>query len=188
MIFACEKFRPYILGSHVIIHTDHATIKYLTTKKDAKPRLIRWVLLLQEFDLEIKDKKGSDNVIADHLSRLEQPDEQEKRIEIEENFPNEQLFQVSVQTPCYVDIGNFLSCGLMPPEFIYQQKRKLRTDAKFYKWDDPLVFRRRANQIIRICVPETEQAGIVDKCHSSPYGGHFVRDKTTQKILQSGFY
>ena len=50
MVFACEKFRSYILGSHVIIHTDHATIKYLMAKKDEKPRLIRWVLLLQEFD------------------------------------------------------------------------------------------------------------------------------------------
>ena len=68
MVFGCEKFRPYILGSHVVIHTDHAAIKYLMVKRDAKPRLIRWVLLLQEFDFEIKDKKGSDNVIADHLS------------------------------------------------------------------------------------------------------------------------
>ena len=142
MVFACEKFRPYILGSHVIIHTNHAAIKYLMAMKDAKPRLIRWVLLLQEFDMEIKDKKGSDNVIDDHLSRMEKPTEEEKGTEKEENFPDEQLFQVSVQTPCYADIVSFLACGLMPPEFNYQQKRKLRNDVRFYIWDDPLLFRR----------------------------------------------
>ena len=120
MVFACEKFRSYILGSHVIIHTDHATIKYLMEKKDAKPRLIKWVLLLQEFYLEIEDKKGSDNVIAYHLSRLERLIEGERGTEIEENFPDEQLFQVSVQVPWYADIVNYLDCGIMPPEFNYQ--------------------------------------------------------------------
>ena len=142
MVFACEKFRPYILGSHVLIHTDHAAIRYLMTKKDAKPRLIRWVLLLQEFDIEIKDKKVSDNVIADHLSRLEKTTEEEKGGEILENFSDEQLFLLSVQTPWYADIVNYLACGIMPYEFSSLQKRKLRTDSIFYIWDDPLLFRR----------------------------------------------
>ena len=99
MVFSCEKIRPYILGSHVVIHTGHAAIKYLMEKKDAKPRLIRWVLLLQEFDLEIKDKKGSDNVIADHLSILERIAGTEKGTKIAEIFPDEQLLMLSVQTP-----------------------------------------------------------------------------------------
>ena len=103
---SCEKFRPYILGSHVIIHTDHATNKYLMAKKDTKPRLIIWVLLLQEFGLEIKDKKGRDNVIVDHLSRLEGSIEEEKGNEIAENFLDEQLFKLSVQVPWYADIVN----------------------------------------------------------------------------------
>ena len=74
--------------------------------------------MLQEFNLEVKDKKGNDNVIADHLSRLEKPteDERDERgTEIEENFPDEQLFPVSVQVPWYANIVNYLACGVMPP-------------------------------------------------------------------------
>jgi hypothetical protein len=62
VVFAFEKFRSYIVNSKVIIYTDHAAIKYLLSKKDAKPRLIRWILLLQDFDVEIWDKKGSEIV------------------------------------------------------------------------------------------------------------------------------
>ena len=57
VVFAIDKFRSYIVGSKVIVYTDHTAIRYLLSKKDAKPRLIRWILLLQEFDLEIRDKK-----------------------------------------------------------------------------------------------------------------------------------
>jgi len=78
-----------LVGSKVIVYTDHAAIKYLLTKADSKPRLIRWILLLQEFDLVNKDKKGSENLVADHLSRLVNEEVTLKKLEIRDEFPDE---------------------------------------------------------------------------------------------------
>ena len=67
VVFAMDKFRSYLVGAKVIVYTDHTALKYLLTKKGGKPRLIHWILLLQEFYLEIRDKKGADNCVADHI-------------------------------------------------------------------------------------------------------------------------
>nr|GEV15393.1 hypothetical protein [Tanacetum cinerariifolium] len=96
VVYAFEKFRPYLVLSKNIVYTDHSALKYLLSKQDAKLRLIWWVLLLQEFDIIIRDKKGTKNLAADHLSRLENPykDVFENK-DINENFPLETLGKIS---------------------------------------------------------------------------------------------
>jgi hypothetical protein len=71
VVLALEKFTSYLVGTKVIVYTDHTALKYVFMNKDAKPRLIQWILLLQEFDLKIGDKKGVENSVADHLSHLQ---------------------------------------------------------------------------------------------------------------------
>ncbi|KAI5326989.1 hypothetical protein L3X38_026385 [Prunus dulcis] len=133
VVFALEKFRSYLVGAKIIVYTDHAALKYLLSKKDAKPRLIRWVLSLQEFDLEIQDKKGSENVVADHLSRLIIPAATEAdSLPLSESFPDEQLFAVKIDTPWFADIVNYLAKGAVHPDFSYQQKKKFLSDVKHY--------------------------------------------------------
>ena len=114
MVFALDKFWSYIIKSKVIVYTDHATIIYLFTKKDAKPILIRWNLLLQEFDVEIKDKKGSENAVADHLSRLE-IEKGDQIMPIQEVFPDELLFKAEVKLLWYTNFVNYLAYGVLSP-------------------------------------------------------------------------
>ena len=188
VVFSYDKFRPYIIGSNVIIHTDHVALRYLMQKKDAKPQLIRWVLLFQEFDLEIQDKWGIENVVADHLSCLENGSDNEGSIEIDEYFPNEQMMLMETYFPWYADIVNYLACNVLPKEFNSRKKKKFLYDVKCYQWDDPLLFRRCADQVIRRCVPEVEYDGILEHCNFSPYEGHMGPLRTSRKILDSGFY
>nr|XP_028949386.1 uncharacterized protein LOC114821442 [Malus domestica] len=125
VVFALEKFRSYLIGTKVIVFSDHAALKYLLTKKDAKPRLIRWILLLQEFDLEIKDKKGSENVVADHLSQLVHSNTEEDLIPLRESFPDEQLFSLKITDPWYADIINYKVIKRIPDDFTRAKKDKL---------------------------------------------------------------
>nr|GEV81380.1 reverse transcriptase domain-containing protein [Tanacetum cinerariifolium] len=96
VVYAFEKFRPYLILSKSIVYMDHSALKYLLNKQDAKPRLIQWVFLLQEFDIIKRDKKGTENLAADHLSRLENPhkDVLENKV-INENFPLKTLGKIS---------------------------------------------------------------------------------------------
>jgi hypothetical protein len=113
MVFAIKKFRSYLVGSKVIVYTDHAALKYLLMKKDPKPCLIRWILLLQEFDLEIRDKKGVENFVADHLSRLQF--EESAKLPINDYMRDDTLLKVSTTDPWYANIVNYIVARYIPP-------------------------------------------------------------------------
>ena len=186
MVYALDKFRAYLVGADIVIFTDHSALKYLLTKQNAKARLIRWVLLLQEFNLQIKDKKGVENVVADHLSRLTLAHDTHSA-PINDEFPEESLMQLE-KAPWYAHIANFLTTGEIPVEWKGQDKKYFFAKIHSYYWEEPFLFKYCADQIIRKCVPEEEQQGILTHCHESACGGHFSSQKTAMKVLQSGFY
>jgi hypothetical protein len=113
VVFAIEKFRSYLVGAKVIVCTDHAALKYLLMNKDAKPCLIRWILLLQEFDLEIRDKKGVENFVVDHLSHLQF--EESAELPINDYMRYDTLLKVSTTDPWYANIINNIVASYIPP-------------------------------------------------------------------------
>ena len=115
VVFALEKFRSYIVRSSVTIFPDHAALKYLLFRQDTKPRLTRWILLCQEFNLTIKDKKGVENVVANHLSRLVSETTSEG-LPIGDTFLDEQRFAI-VHCPWYAVIVNYLVIGQIPSQW-----------------------------------------------------------------------
>jgi hypothetical protein len=185
VVFALEKFRSYLLGTKVIVFSDHAALKYLLKKKDAKPRLIRWILLLQEFDLEIRDKSGAENLVADHLSRLLLDKDSSPLMD---EFPDEHLFSISGETPWYADIVNYLVSKTFPGTLSRNEREKTKRDARFYMWDDPYLWKHCPDQVIRRCVPQVEFQSVMQFCHSEACGGHFGHNRTFRKVLECGLY
>ncbi|GJW28262.1 putative nucleotidyltransferase, ribonuclease H [Tanacetum coccineum] len=114
VVFAFDKFISYLILSKTIVHTDQSALRHLFKKQDAKPRLIRWILLLQEFDIEIKDRKRTENVAADHLSRIEN-DETSDDSEVDDNFPGETVMEINTKDePWFTDFANYLVDDIIP--------------------------------------------------------------------------
>ena len=160
MVYALDRSCSYLIGSKIVIFTDHSALKYLLSKKDAKPRLIRWILLLQEFNIEIKDKKWVENVVADHLSRLVLSKTLEP-LPIQDSFPDEQLFATISHSPWYADIANYLASGETPKEWKQQDKNKFFTEVKQFFCDEPYLFKYITDQIIRRCIPDHEINSVI---------------------------
>ncbi|GJX51609.1 reverse transcriptase domain-containing protein [Tanacetum coccineum] len=168
-----------------IVYTDHSALKYLLAKQDAKPRLLCWILLLQEFDVIIHDKKGAENLAADHLSRLENPHQSDpEKKEITETFPLETLGMVTFRgdsnTPWFADISNYHAGNFIVKGMSSQQKKKFFKDVKHYFWDDPYLFRICADQVIR-----QDAHDLVTRCDACQRQGKILqRDEMPQNAIQ----
>nr|GEV74065.1 reverse transcriptase domain-containing protein [Tanacetum cinerariifolium] len=194
VVYAFKKFQPYLVLSKIIVYTDHSVLKYLFSKQDTKPRLLRWVLLLQEIDITIRDKKkGAENLASNHLSRLENPRQSmlDKK-EINDTFSLETLNMVSFcgdsSTPWFADFaiyhaGNFVVKGMST-----KQKNKFFKDVKYYFWDDPFLFKICVDQVIRRCIHGQEAIDILKAYHNRPTGGHHGLNYTAKKVFDFGFY
>lgn len=154
-------------------------------KKDVKPRLIRQVLLLQEFDIEVKDRRGCENQVAHHLSRLEAAQKIKNEPNINDAFLDKQVLVSTLDLiPWFAEFANFLVSKLIPEGLTYQQKKKFLYDVGKYFWDQPYFYRVCADNIIRRCVPEAKMLLIVEARYASPIGGHHGGFQKSHKILE----
>nr|GFA72170.1 reverse transcriptase domain-containing protein [Tanacetum cinerariifolium] len=192
VVYAFEKFRSYLIMNKSIVYTDHSALKYLFAKKDAKARLLRWILLPHEFDFKVIDTRGVENYAADHLSLLENPYKNTfDPKEINETFPLESLNKVAHKdpsTPWFADLANYHVGNFIIKGMTSQQKQKFFKDARHYFWDNPYPFRTCADKIIRRCVAGKEAIDILNACYSGPTGGHYGANYTAKKVFDSGFY
>ncbi|GJT27129.1 hypothetical protein Tco_0907404 [Tanacetum coccineum] len=151
------------------------------------------ILLLQEFDVIIHDKKGAENLVADHLLRLENPHQDVlENKEITKKFPLETLGMVTFRgddsTPWFSDFANYHARNFVIKGMSCQQKNKFFKDVKHYFWEDPYLFKICADQVIRRCIFGQEAYDILMACHDGPTGGHHSANYTAKKVFDSGLY
>nr|GEY47542.1 reverse transcriptase domain-containing protein [Tanacetum cinerariifolium] len=163
VVYAFKRFRSYLIMNKSIMHMDHSALKYLFAIRDAKARLLWWVLLLQEFDFDVIDTKGAENLAADHLSRLENPYENVlDPKEINETFPLETLSMVTFRgdssASWFADFANYHAGNFIVKD-----------------------------QVIRRCVHVKEALDILEACHNGPTEGHHGANLTAKKVFDSDY-
>ena len=148
-------------------------------------RVTRWLLLLQKFNIMIKDQPSKENQVADFLSRINTSGED---VPVSDSFPNENLFSISIKSPWFIDIAKYLSSGKLPSDFLPREKRQVIKKSARYSWITGDLFYIGNDLIIRRCIREDEILDILKACHDEPCGGHFTNKRTPYKVLCLGYY
>ena len=185
VVHAINKFRHYIIGYETFVHIDHSTIRYFMNGPITNGRVTRWLLLLQEFNITMLDRPGKQNIVADFLSRVQNIKEDSL---VEDKFPDEYLFAVTTQTPCFADIANYLVIRKLPSYLFPREKRKIIQESARYSWITNKLYKTGLDLMIRRCVREDGMPNILKACHDEPCGVHFADKRTTYKILSLGYY
>ncbi|KAL1531311.1 hypothetical protein AAHA92_34002 [Salvia divinorum] len=169
--------------NHVIVYTDHTAIKYLLAKRESKPRLIRW----GEEEESIPDVFPEDHLFSTMHSKLTNWTHQLAQLDPAEMSAGMTRLK---EEPWFADMANYMVTGELPPpsEITRAQKMKIKSEARYYFWDDLYLWKVGTDQVIRRCIPDWEQEDVLIHCHSLACGGHFGPKRTARKVLDSGFY
>lgn len=174
------------------------------SKKDANPCLIRWIILLQEYDIEVRDRKRAVNGVTDHLSRMRV----DKPIPLDDSLSEENVYVIegvpiegvpalpqqrvarfkSYDTLWFRHYANYLATYVVPLQFFGYKKKKFLLEVKRYHLDEPYLYKKCSDNLFRRCIPKEEVERFLHGCHGSYYAGHFATFKTVFKVLQAGFW
>ena len=210
VIYACKKFRHYLLGYKVIFYTDHDSLKYLVNKPDLSGRLARWILLLQEFNYEVVVKSGKSNLNADYLSRQRGPESQQaipdefpdefpegtsiQDIPDPRDFPEEEVPATSYQVndePEDQDlqrIKEYLQTNRYPEGLNREEKSVFQHRVAPYFVVGELLFKLGADERIRRCLEPLHRRKVIRNLHDGPAGGHYASVTTVQRIRAAGYW
>ena len=196
VIYACKKFRHYLLGYRIIFHTDHDSLKYLVNKPDLSGRIARWIFLLQEFNYEVIVKPEKANANADYLSRQRGTEALEDiQAEFSDEFRHEpdrkedHVLHITGENESeFSDIIAYLVNRIYPIGLSREEKNVFQHKAAPYTIIHGILFRLGADEQLKRCLEKKERKQVMRALHSSPLGGHFAANTTANRIQSAGYW
>jgi hypothetical protein len=182
MVYALHKFRHYLLGKYFKMFTDHSALKYLFNKPMLWGIFCRWLLLFQEFYFEVIVKPRKLNEGLDNLSMITNGEEP---MNLEDNFPDAQLFLVQVDDEYFASIIQYLSTGTTPQELNTMQKKNIVVQALEYQLIAGQLYKMGVNSILRRCVLKHEIIRVLAEAHEGIEGGNYAGKSIMQKVLRT---